>query len=245
MTTLDGSLVLFRVISVADDKRSCTVQWVMAPPGATSFAIPKGATIQPEREPEPLGGAARTGRIIGQGKFFSEPNIVLMPADWERIEQIEKAGEAYLENRKATIREFMNLLEGNGRKSIYAYLSNRMLGEMRATEAVPLLVSMIDTQIPHGVTLSITIDSMFPCVTALINIGKPGASACLEQIVRLTLEERERPFKEKLLCLVIVRVEGEKIARILLEDKKETLTDPQEMENVERAIGLIEEVKSW
>jgi len=241
MTTVDGQLVLFRIISVDEDRRACAIQWIERALGAKTFDIPKGTIIQPKTTPKPTVPATPGKERIG------EPAIVVETLEyWKRIEDMEKATQKYLTNRKATIQRLMNILKSGVNEAGHAApLAVKTLGKMRAAEAVPLLVSIIDTHIPSGASLSLTVDNTFACVPALIRIGKPGAAACLDAIANLTPAERERPFKEKLLCYVILRVEGEKIARLLLEDRKKSVSEEQQIENLERALALISEVKSW
>lgn len=240
MTKVDGQLVLFRVISVDEDRRACAIQWIERALGAKTFDIPKGTIIQPKRKPKPTVPATPGKERIG------EPAIVVETVEyWKRIEDMEKATQKYLTNRKATIQRLMNILKSGVNEAGHAApLAVKTLGKMRAAEAVPLLVSIIDTRIPSD-SLSLTIENMFACAPALVRIGKPGAAACLDAIANLTLAERERPYKEKLLCYVILHVEGEKIARLLLEERKKSVSEEQQIENLERALALISEVKSW
>jgi hypothetical protein len=78
-----------------------------------------------------------------------------------------------------------------------------------------------------------------------VAIGRPGAAACLDTLVEMTAAEWKRPWRAKFLVLVILRVEGEKVARFVLDEKKKMLTDKQQVNNIERAITLIDEVKSF
>jgi len=236
MTTVDGQLVLFRIISVDEDGRACAIQWIERALGAKTFDIPKSPIIQPKRKPE-----------ADERERIGEPPIVVETVEyWKRIEDMEKATQRYLANRKATIQRLMNILKSGVNEARHATpLAVQVLGKMRAAEAAPLLVSIIDTHIPYGVQDSITIEGTFSCVPALVRIGKPAAGACLDAIANLTPAERERPFKEKLLCYVILHVEGENIARLLLEERKKSVSEEQQIENLERALALISEVKSW
>lgn len=173
------------------------------------------------------------------------------------MEQFRKATQTHLNNRKSLIQSFITILKTphdpraseakKARMLTEKVWAIRTLGEMRAAEVAPLLASMIDAPISAeaDVVDEDTIDNSFGCVPALIRIGKPGAAACLDAIANLTLAERERPYREKLLCYVILHVEGENIARLLLEERKKSVSEEQQIENLERALALISEVKSW
>lgn len=231
--TVTGKYALIRLIEKKD--RSAIIDWVYQPGGTRVFKIPKGELIEPSEEE--VAEAKETAR---RKKLSS-----LLKVDAIRITEIEKATATHLENRKRVIQYLMNIVSSEKESRWAKSVAVRALGEMRATEAAHLLASMVDVRIITGTHFESTIKNSYACVPGLISIGKPGAAACLEEIVKLTSEDRKKPFKEKLLCLVIVHVEGEKIARILLEDRKQTATNTQQIENLQRAINLIDEVKFW
>ena len=242
MTTLEGNLALLRVISVAEDSGSCAIQWVEGPAGAKTLEIPKGVILRPLIKVEVREQDA------GIRKPPEVPAIALDPIKyWKGMEQLQRAIENHLANRKTAIETLMKIVEGGVERGGHAVpLAVKTLGEIRAAEAADLLASIIDRHIPYGASWSARMDTLFPCVSALVRIGKPGVAACLHQIIKLTAEDKGRPFREKLLVLVIVRVEGEKVARLLLEDRKASVSENKEqVENLERAIALIDEVKSW
>jgi len=252
MTTVDGQLVLFRIISVDEDRRACAIQWIERALNAKTFDIPKGTIIQPKIKPKPTVPATTGKELIGG------PSIVVEPLEHlKAMEQFRKATQTHLNNRKSLIQSFITILKtphdpraGEAKKArmlTEKAFAIRTLGEMRAAEVAPLLASMIDAPISAEVIVvdADTIYNSFGCVPALIRIGKPGAAACLDAIANLTLAERERPYKEKLLCYVILHVEGENIARLLLEERKKSVSEEQQIENLERALALISEVKSW
>lgn len=244
MTTVDGELVLLRVISVDGDRRACTIQWVMQAPSSEAFEIPKGRILEWQVGQSSARNAGEAA--VGEAKAPVMPKMRFDRIEYVKgVEEFRRAIETHLENRQSVTRKLMEVLQGEDGKGMEGYIAVEALGTMRAGEAAGLLASIIDAPLAYGASWSVTMDGWFPCAAALVKIGKPGASACLEEIVRLTLEEKERPFKQKLLCSVIVRVEGEKVARILLEDEKARVTDPQQTENLERALGFIDEVKSW
>jgi len=231
--TVTGKYALIRLIEKKG--RSAIIDWVYQPSGTRVFKIPKGELIEPTKEE--VAEAKETARRKKLGS--------LLKVDAIRITEMEKGTAAHLENRKTVTQYLMNVVSSEKESREAKSIAVRALGEMRATEAAHLLASMVEVRIITGTHFESTIENSYACVPGLISIGKPGAAACLEEIVKLTSEDRAKPFKEKLLCLVIVRVEGEKIARILLEDRKQTATNTQQIENLQRAINLVDEVKFW
>lgn len=232
--TVTGKYALVRLIEKKG--RSAIIDWVYQPSGKRLFEIPRGEIT--ERPPGGRVAPFEKGRLA---KPRAVPIISVI-----NEQRTEEAAATHLANRKALTESLVKILGSPDETRWTKALSVRSLGEMRAVGAAPLLASIIDAHLPTSqAVLEADRNVIFGCVRALIKIGKPGAAACLEEIVKLTPEDREKPFKEKLLCLVIVRVEGEKIARILLEDRKEKATEPEQIENLQRAIDLIDKVKSW
>jgi len=231
--TVTGKYALLRLIEKKD--RSAIIDWVYQPSGKRVFKIPKGELVKPT--PEEIADAQETTR---HQKVWE-----LLKLDLVKVEEINKATVAHLANRKRLIEILMRMVESEQESAPAKAAAVRVLGEIRAAESASLLASMIDSLIYSGPSREFALENRYPCVPALIKIGKPGAAACLEEIAKLTAEDRKKPFKEKLLCMVIVRVEGKKITRILLEDRKEAATDARQIENLGRAISLIDEVKYW
>ena len=105
-----------------------------------------------------------------------------------------------------------------------------ILGEIRASEAAGTLVAHIDRILPDRI-LEKTIETLFPCVPALIKIGKPGA--------REALKELRKPMKKiRRLALVTVlhRVEGRKTAIFLLRDAISSTNNVREIKNLQAAL---------
>jgi hypothetical protein len=243
--TLEGKFALVRLIE--EKGRSAVVDWVYQPSGKRVFSIPKGKLI----EPAPAAGSALDDKItpVEAQEFLRIAAI--------KEAQVEAAVGVHLSNRKTLIEALVNVIKAP-EESVWAKaVAVRTLGEIRASDAAGLMADVIDVAYPasqvmtdagasHAFVAESTIFNTFGCVPALVRIGKPGSAACLEAITKLTDEEKKRPRREKLLVLVIVRVEGEKFARLLLEDKKASVAKNREqVENLERAIALIDEVKSW
>ena len=230
--TVTGKYALIRLIEKKG--RSAIIDWVYQPSGTRVFKIPKGELIEPTEEE--VAEAKETAR--------RKKSWELLKLELVKVEEINKATAAHLENRKRLIQVLMSMVESEQESIPAKSAAIRVLGEIRAAEAAPLLACRLDIPDFQTPTRAVTW-KVVVAAPALIKIGKPGAAACLEEIVKLTPEESPQPFKEKLLCLVIVRVEGEKIARILLEDRKQTATNTQQIENLQRAINLIDEIKFW
>jgi hypothetical protein len=128
-----------------------------------------------------------------------------------------------LEERRQTIQSLLVILADPGRKpaeqaeyfdsNSSANLAIRVLGEMRATEAVPALVkwlSILD-EMPLALTHAIGPEEI-PAAAALICIGRPAELALLKKI------RESGSGALNLLPCILVKMEGEKITKLILED---------------------------
>lgn len=244
MTTLEGELVLFRLIAVDNDKSCCTIQWIKANQGTNSFEVPKGEIIQPGYISQTSSGNSEKS-LNGSSEELNI-DVTKKIEYFENYEKLTKSINTYLANRKSSIESLLSVLKNNNiNDSNMKYLIIKTFGDIRAVEAAPYLSTIVDTLILSGANFSITVDNMYGCVPSLVKIGKLGAVACLKEIINLTQSDWDKPFKAKLLLVVIVRVEGEKFTRQILEDFKTNLTDEEQVKNIEKAIALIDEAISY
>lgn len=88
-----------------------------------------------------------------------------------------------------------------------------LLAEYRAAEAVPFLLKGID-RVPADVKGPKPSD--FPCVAALIRIGKPASKAAAIELAR-TAVSPELQARGQLVVYVITQIEGEEIAEAMIE----------------------------
>jgi hypothetical protein len=235
MTTLDGELVLLRLIGVDNDRRCCTIQWVKANKGSNTFEIPKGKLIQPQED------RSSGGQITLSDEVKSFQNRIAIYSNNRK--QLVEYCLSVLSKRKYSIDTLKDL-----NVHVETNLAIRTLGEIRAEESTGLLAKLIDIPFQSmNSSYEDTVDTLYGCVWALVKIGKPSAAACLKEIINLTPAEWDNKdkIKPKLLLLVILRVEGENFTKQILEDFKNSLTDKQQVENLDKAISLMSEVKSW
>jgi hypothetical protein len=94
----------------------------------------------------------------------------------------------------------------------------RVLGKMRAAEAVPLLIEHIDIE-PFLIDAK-TMETMRPAVYALADIGKPASTA-----VMICLVKERNESRRKLLCEVLRLVEGVPVGRFMIENALQKSTD--------------------
>lgn len=101
------------------------------------------------------------------------------------------------------------------------------LRELRAIEAIPLLIDEISFLNPHATPRDmLSMEAYHPAVTALKALGKPATVAALEAIGRLTLDAtaplpggdatRSASYRLHLLVLVLSGVEGPDVATFIL-----------------------------
>jgi hypothetical protein len=119
-------------------------------------------------------------------------------------------------------------------------LAIKLLGEMRAMEAVEPLLEWIA---PHeGQICAFTRDIGEPfAVTALIKIGKPASVECLK---RLALEDNDKEIafgsKRGLMLRVIRKVEGDDVAHFMLQNAIDKEQDKDRKANLTAALELLD-----
>lgn len=242
LKTLDKDLVLLRLVSVDADRRACTIQWVKAAAGSRIFDIPKGALIEPKPED--------AGRRVMQPRLSGKEQAQLVER-WKKRDELTKKVDSHLVSRQSLIEYCMTVVTAFASDPNRVWLDPeapiavQTLGRLGAVQAAPLLVKIIDAPLSvQAIVSEVTIEGSFACVPALIALGKPGAAACVDSLTQMTPEEWERPLRGRLLVVVVLQVEGEKVTRFVLEEKKRGLKDEQQVKNIERAIALIDEAKS-
>jgi hypothetical protein len=206
--TVDGKFALVRLVQ--KQGRYALIQYVYQPAGDPAFEIPKGETIKvqpPRPTPKPEDLIPPPPASV-PGKVTDVPTL--------------------LEIRQKMIAELMALVakpaatEKEKRGKTEAILA---LGKLRAVEATPLLVQEIEYCHPYGMSDADTIETSYPCVVALQEIGKPGSLAALAAVAQLRLnglsaeEARKARFRLTLLVTVIKGVEGRDVAEFMIKAK--------------------------
>ncbi len=91
------------------------------------------------------------------------------------------------------------------------HLTMKLLGELRAVEAIPSLIGLIEYEPLRKEDLPLALQ--FPAVQALIKIGRPSVDAVIEGLRTGAMS----PQRSMLCTLVVVSVEGKAAGRVLLE----------------------------
>lgn len=159
----------------------------------------------------------------------------------------KEGGRELLQQRKELISSLINILkqgdknaEGEKRSSLVAAID--VLGEMRAIEAVDILVDYIKFPASDKLVVFYKIippSEIYPAVKALIKIGKPSLPAVLRVLKESTDE------KDVILLTnsgwIISQVLGHKIGKIYLEDALQSETDPKKRARIEDLLNLFKE----
>jgi hypothetical protein len=216
--TVDGNFALIRI--VAQLERVATIQWVFQPNGSTRFDIPKG-------DATPVTSPATQ----------AEPQVQANDASNTTAQQaLTTSVKAHLDSRKLLIRALLEVIDGKTGTIAEKSQAIKVLGEIAATEAAPTLASMIDFFDSEAPSLTLAIDTSFPCVPALARIGKPSVFACMKA---LSGERSARAIE--LSAEVIVRVEGTHFGELLLKDAIEKAKGEGYRKTLE---GLLERIRT-
>lgn len=244
--TIAGRYALVRVLEKAPS--FVVLQWVYQPSGARVFEIPKRRLL-PYKPRATL--AERMGYAPRLSKRPEQSPGVPSKGHQGAVSAaaFPEGAVTHLRHREALAKELIRIVEnkdGSAARSARGFAAEA-LGRMRAPEAAPVLASLINAPLPHSAThpdpVRPSMGIMYGAVPALVRIGKPGARACLEALCRLTPQERQKTSKPRLLCRVIVQVEGKAVALLLIRKMLENAQDEQARENLRLALELVEEGK--
>ena len=115
-----------------------------------------------------------------------------------------------------------------------------LLGQLSAEEAVRPLAERIE--IMPQVISEKTEDTVCPCYAALVHIGKPGSLECLQRLatVKYAKPDAGPMSKVELYLRVIRRVEGDDIARFMLQNAIDKEQDKDRKANLTAALELLD-----
>ena len=117
-------------------------------------------------------------------------------------------------------------------------LAVNLLGDLRAIDAVPILIKNIEFRGPGGQLENIRA-AQYPCVRALAKIGAPSIKGIIERLGQGVTEKELRLFAT--ICRLVDNDELA-IARIQLALNKESF--PPRKENLEKLLKLLKDT-SW
>jgi len=167
---------------------------------------------------------------------------ILMGKDTEAVSRLKMR---LPKERREMIQDLISIVEKEPTKIegfldysqvVAAYL----LGKLRAEEAVKSLAKKID--VGPLVVFERTAETVRPCFGALKRIGKPASLECLKRLAA----EDEKKVKEgigrrKLFLMVVRDVEGEEVAKFMLQRAIEKEKDAKRKANLDSALDLLEE----
>lgn len=115
------------------------------------------------------------------------------------------------------------------------HLSILLLGELRAVEAVPVLIEDIGYKNPRSIvaTEPLDKDGWYPAVEALSKIGMPA----IEPIIKKLGGYDEECLGRELCCWVIKKVLGPRLGRVRLEIAIEESKKPEVKKNLQAAVN--------
>ncbi len=159
---------------------------------------------------------------------------------WNTVGQIVTQRRAIVEETLEILKESRGATEISG--SCRAAL--RVLGALRAPEAVPELSKMVDARLEETEAdcFSIsgpTIGDRYPAAGVLAKIGKPAVAECLTRLG--DFDPRRNESRERY-CWVIGEVEGPTVGRFVIEDRIRTETNPLRKKQLQAAHALFEKL---
>jgi hypothetical protein len=163
-----------------------------------------------------------------------------------RLDVRSKAADEILAERQKTITELMAILSANSPDGNWLLdttppgLACRILGEMRASEAVSLLIKWVSPP-AKGVLLasSANLDAKSPACAAIVMIGKPAEPALMA-----ILKQEKGTFLWLTILDILKDIEGPKCAAVILEEAiaKEEADSPDK-EHLQAALKKVKDEK--
>ena len=149
------------------------------------------------------------------------------------------------EERREMIQDLISIIEKEPTE-IEGFLDNSqvvaayLLGMLRAEEAVKPLADKID--LGAQFVLETTMETTWPCFGALKRIGKPASLECLERLATQDGKKiKDKNIGRRELFLMVVRyVEGEEVAKFMLQRAIEKEEDEKRKANLGSALKLLE-----
>jgi len=237
--TAEGRAAIFRLI--ASDDQEAHIQWVYQPDGSRTFVIPKGAVLSEK-------GVAVGANPLGA----AQGGLSIAAID---VREYSIAAKVHLENQKKMVELCIALISSKGADRSNRHVAAILLGQLRAVEGAGVLAEHVDDNLAM-VSLRITAANSYRCVQALIDISIPGALAAIAQIEADAKSEPPREadlrlwndrieLRRNLLSLVVLKVYGEKLAKIILEDKIAESVDPKIKEAYKKALEAFPRIRNW
>lgn len=239
LETTDGNYTVLRLLRQGD--RTATVQWVYQPDGSREFAITDSPLVRLEVRKMPEQRARSEPREAPARPRITPPSIQKMRI--QHFQAIHSAIATHTQNRRTLLEALIRLVtEGDGPTKAAAV---KALGELRAAEAAPVLAREIVWFDKWAWSYEVTVANSHPCVPSLIEIGLPGAGACLDELSTCPGDTALDKRRLKLLSLVVLRVYGEKLAKLALADRLDAAETDRASENFQAALASIPEIKGW
>ena len=175
--------------------------------------------------------------VIGASQVHKSSINHLAGMTSENYIEREQAAREILQSRRETIEELEKIvrrfIKDENRKGT-AKTAIVLLGKLRSVECVPLLAENLALYVFYkDRKRTQSLEDAFPCVGALIEIGKPAVSPMIKN-----LETSEDEKVRELSARVIRYVEGPEIGRIVIEKAIEKQTDSRKKAKLEAALSL-------
>lgn len=163
-----------------------------------------------------------SGRAVGQ-----EPRAL---KELKRQLSTDERSAQLIGIREELIKNLIQIVEEDKGDRSTRVRAVRTLGQFRAVEATQVLVRNIDRIMPEIIDAK-TISTIFPCVPALIRIGKPASRAVLKE-----LQKPMKKARRMALAVVLGGVEGRQVGRFMLQHEIAKSKTSQERHNLQ--LGL-------
>lgn len=174
------------------------------------------------------------------------PNIedILLGKDSEARKSLANSLREQRQRAMASLIAVLKQDSGDGKSNLFLGEAGpsaaALLGELHAVEAVTSLTDRIAMR-PLVVDVP-AMETVFPCFWALVQIGKPASLESIERLAseKFTESDNGKLGRSELLLKVVCTVEGDDVARFMLQNAIDKEQDKDKKANLTAALELLD-----
>ena len=152
-------------------------------------------------------------------------------SDWiPRLYSVHLLYDLHSSERRAIIDGMLRIVADVNTHEALRVAAAKFLGELRAIEATDTLIAH-SLEFKHASHSNFHYAGLYPCVSALIEIGRPASEAVLQEMKRPLDERHREAFAE-----ILLSVEGRNVGRFMLEQEIADAKRPEERENLLKSL---------
>jgi len=178
--------------------------------------------------------------LLASLSLLHQATLAADQALWPEVKQLSNAKSRILErhafsttfrrHRSDSVKALITIIEDKNLPLTVRLEAVRMVGEIRAPEAVDVLLIHLNSLRAEKISET-TMASGFPCVPSLIKIGKPASFGVLKEF-----HKPVKKLRRFALAVVLAGVEGRQVGRFMLQREIAKAKTPEERRNLQAGL---------